>query len=275
MAFTKPTKLLHDLHPSLARARHTNKMEVLSPGLMISYSDNNGARIGYPTVAQKNLLINGAAAARRIMRTAVAEMDRVVFFRRPEGQAFTNIMNYHFGLAANRANPTLVDNIVDKPFSLRAIAHKDRRSILNQIRMGMLSISFHINTGVYLIDVDNGVRAGAGAGVEGYVNGPADLTGLFSAFKNGEIHVAFAACQANGYTAEAVARVIIHEAAHKYWGVEDQHYAHNLAPYRQHDADLSLDNADSFAWAALSLDQGQLIHGVNSMDLHQQLAPIP
>ncbi len=275
MAFTKPTQLLRKIHPALARERYTNKIAVLSPGLAISYSDNNGARVGYPTQAQKTLLLNGAAQARAIMRAAVLEMDRVVILRRPEGQTFTNIMNYHFGLAANRANPTLKSNVVDKPFSAKALLQKDRRWVLNQVRMGMLSISFHINTGVYLIDIDNAVRPGAGANDEGYVNGPADLTGLFSAFKNGEIHAAFADMQAGGYTADAVARVIIHEAAHKYWGVEDQHYAHDTAAYRQHDCDESLDNADSFAWAALSLFHGNLIHGTNSLDLHPQVVAVP
>ena len=137
---------------------YTNKVKVLSPLLAIAYSDNNGARLNYPTKAQTDLLLNGAAAARRIMRTAVNELDRVVYLRRPEGEPFTSIMNFHFGLAASRANPMLKSNVVDKPLSLKAIAEKDRRWVLNKIRMGMLSVSFHLNTGVYLIDVDIGVE---------------------------------------------------------------------------------------------------------------------
>src|SRR5690242_17642877 len=122
---------------------HTNKSEFLSKLVLIAYSDLNGTRRNYPTAAQKNLLLNGAAAARRMMRAAVWKMDRVVFFRRPEGEPFTSIMNYHFGLAANRRNPMLADNVVDKPLSRAAMGQKDRRSMLNKVRMGMLSISFH------------------------------------------------------------------------------------------------------------------------------------
>jgi hypothetical protein len=270
---------------------YTNKVKILSPLLAIAYSDNKGTRTNYPTKAQTDLLLNGAAAARRIMRTAVAEMDRVVYLRRPEGEPFTSIMNYHFGLAANRLNPMLKSNVVDKSFGLKAVAQKDRRWILNKVRMGMLSISFHLNTGVYLIDVDIGVRniiGGVadtpGAGEEGYVVGGANNPatgkftphcGLLSGFRNGEIHVAFAFMQQNGYTAEAVARVIIHEASHKYWGVADYFYAHQTAGYRNLNCVEAVDNADSFAWAAVSLDQGALVHGTDSNDLHHQAVLVP
>lgn len=266
---------------------HTNKVKVLSPLLAIAYSDLNGTRANYPTTAQKNLLLNGAAAARRIMRSAVTEMDRVVYLRRPEGQPFTSIMNYHFGLAANRLNPMLKSNVVDKSISLKAIVQKDRRTILNKARMGMLSVSFHLNTGVYLIDIDAGVRTiAAGSPVaatffdntdEGYVRGGPTQphTGLLSGFRNGEIHISFAKMQADGYTADAVARVIIHEAFHKYWAALDHCYAWNLATYRGLNCEQAVDNADSFAWAAFSLDQGALIEGVDSHDTHHQAVAVP
>lgn len=272
---------------------HTNKVKVLSPLLTIAYSDLGGTRTNYPTTAQKDLLLEGAAAARRIMRKASRELDRVVFFRRPEGEPFTSIVNYHFGLAANRANGMLDSNVVDKPLGLKAISQKDRRSILNKARMGMLSVSFHLNTGCYLIDIDAGNRTIAGGSAvpanffddsdEGYVAGgkrnARNLVqphqGLFSGFKNGEMHVAFAMVQADGYSAEAVARVIIHEAFHKYWASVDHCYARELATYRGLNCEDAVENADSFAWAAVSLDQGALIHGVNSHDLHPQVVRVP
>lgn len=285
-------------------AKHTNRVKVLSPCLTISWSDLDGTRTNYPTQGQKTLLLNAAASAREIMRTAVRDMDRVVFFRRPEGQPFTSIMNYHFGLSAARA-ATLAGNKVDKKFEFKDVGTNDRRSILNKIRMGMLSISFHLNTGVYIIDNDNDertIKAGAGGGVkgqtsavhkdvagnvqgfeEGYISHKGSTTfqnrfvqadgtqvfetkgrphaGVFSAYKNGEIHLSFKYLHSEGYTAEDAARVLIHEAAHKYWAVADHAYAHQQAAYRSLTHEEALDNADSYAWAALSLNAGGLIWG--------------
>lgn len=269
-------------------AKHTNRVKVLGPLLMISYSDLDGARVAYPSVQQESFLLNAAERAREIMRGAVAEMDRVVFFRRPEGEPFTSIMNYHFGLAPLRA-VGLQSNVVDKSFSLGDVGATDRRTVLNKIRMGMLSISFHLNTGVYLIDTDNDertIKVGVGGGVkgqtsvvnflqdgrvagfeEGYVSHRGQgrpHAGLLSGFKNGEIHISFKYLHSMGYTASEAARVIIHEAAHKYWGVADQAYAHNVATYSQLGYLAALDNADSFAWTALSLDAKGLIRAHSS-----------
>jgi hypothetical protein len=242
-------------------------------------------------------LLGAAEAARTIMRKAVREMDRVVFFRRSEGQDFTNIMNFHFGLAAGRPPGLPTSNVVDKPFSDRDIAATDRRWALNKIRERMLSISFHLNTGMYLIDCDNDFRdvksggigdsqidrtqtwAGTGGRTmmsmeEGYCTWarcaqPGELTGLekglLSAWKNGEIHVAFNAMHECGYSYEAIARVIIHEVAHKYLGVSDRLYAHQ-GGYDALNFPACIDNADSFAWAALSLHAGHLIKGIDSHD---------
>lgn len=285
-------------------AKHTNRVKVLSPGLTISWSDLGGTRLNYPTAGQKELLLNAASKAREIMRTAVRDMDRVVFFRRPEGQPFTSIMNYHFGLSAARA-AGLASNVVDKKFAFSDIGSNDRRSILNKIRMGMLSISFHLNTGVYIIDNDNDertIKSGVGGGVkgqtsvvnkdatgavlgfeEGYISHKGCTSfqnrfvrddgseifetkgrphaGVFSAYKNGEIHMSFKYLHEQGYTAEDAARVLIHEAAHKYWAVADHAYAHQQAAYRSLTHEEAIDNADSYAWAALSLNAGGLIWG--------------
>ena len=281
---TAPSKFIKNVDGSNAlpdgtvQKKWTDTKELLSPGLMIGYKH----RPGYPSAGQKELLLAAASATRTIMLKAVREMDRVVFFRRPEGQAFTNIMNYHFGLAAaGRAAGLPNTNVVDKPFGMRDIGATDRRWALNKVREGMLSISFHLNTGMYLIDCDNAQRtlqsgfvtgaAGTlvGAGTEGYCTwagyGGFD-TGLLSAWRNGEIHVAFKTMHDAGYSAKHFARVIIHEAAHKYLGVGDENYAHQEAGYTAMGFQTCLNNADSFAWAALSLEAGFLLRGVNSQD---------
>lgn len=231
----------------------------------------------------------GAQKAREIMRTAVYQMDRVVIFRRPEEINFTEIVNFHFGLSAGRppGNKPLADNKVNKPFSLSDIRKRDRRWVLDEVRKGMLSISFHINTGVCLYDVDSAHRnIGGGfehgpadrpiaANTEGYVYGGKQVsethqgvtkqlvqpnTGLLSGFKNGEIHIAFWDMQ--NYTPAKYARVIIHEAAHKYWAVKDHAYAHQTAEYENLTYEQAIDNADSYAWGAVSLSQGVLNRGV-------------
>ena len=255
----------------------TDTIKVLSPGLAISYR----ARPGYPTDGQLEAVLAAASSARTIMRKAVREMDRVVFFRRPEGKDFSNIMNCHFGLADDRNNGTLVSNIVDKSLSARDIGKKDRRWALNKVREGMLSISFHLNTGMYLIDCDNAartVKSGAFKGAAGTVSKMTEEgyctwaswagldSGLLSAWRNGEIHVGFKLLHDGGYSPEHYARVIIHEAAHKYLGVTDVKYAHEKTDYRRLAFHRCIDNADSFAWAALSLHAGHLIHGRHSKD---------
>jgi hypothetical protein len=161
--------------------------------------------------------------------------------------------------------------------------------------MGMLSISFHINTGVYLIDIDaanrtihGGVQTNAvdplNASTHGYVSSPKEVSinlfgrkfkildqgnkpaeGVFSGIRNGEIHINFNKMHDGSYTHQAVARVIIHEAAHKYWGVDDHKYAWQ-AGYDNLSIEDLLDNADSYAWAALSIEAGHLIKGTSSRD---------
>lgn len=264
----------------------TDTIKVLGPGLAISYH----ARPGYPSDAEVSAVVAAASAARTIMRKALLEMDRVVFFRRPDGADFTNIMNYHFGLATSRNNGTLVGNIVDKPLSLRDVGKKDRRWALNRIREGMLSLSFHLNTGMYLIDCDNAqrtVKSGAFKGAAGTMAGPGEEgyctwaswagldSGLLSSWNNGEIHVGFKLLHDGGYSPEQYARVIIHEAAHKYLGVTDVKYAHQTVDYRNLSFNSCINNADSFAWAALSLHAGNLINGDHSKDATAQLTAIP
>jgi hypothetical protein len=287
-------------------AKHTNKIELLGPLCWIGYSDLGGTRLNYPSKAQKRAIVAAAQKAREIMRAARWEMDRVVFFRQKEEGYFTKTMNYHFGLDPGRSGaPT--DNAVDKPFDLRTFNVKDRRTYLNKIRMGMLSISFHLQTGVYLIDSDNEhrtIRTGkAGtseivrhttatdAGLvgqiknfeEGYVSHPNSTnaftrtnrsaatastqscvgphTGLLSGLRNGEIHISFKCLEELRYSDQMVARVIIHEASHKYWATVDHWYAHQQAQYEKMTCDECVENADSYAWGAASLARGGLVKG--------------
>jgi len=257
--------------------KHTNKTRLLSPAVMIAYASTSGA--DYPSTAVRGHILNSAARARTIMRSAVAKFDKVVFFRRAEGEPFTSIVNYHFGLDAARSD-VLDSNVVDAPMTLRSLGQNNRRTVLNKIRMGMLSVSFHLNTGVYLIDIDadnrtihSGVQTNAidplNASTHGYVSNPkgknAIATGLFSGFQNGEIHINFDKMHTGGYTHDACARVLIHEAAHKYWGVSDHCYAWNNG-YENLSINQCLDNADSYAWAALSIEAGHLIKGTTSRD---------
>lgn len=260
--------------------KHTDTWSLLSPGVAIAYAKARGAN--YPSQTVRTRIINSVARARSIMRAAVSKLDKVVFFRRAEGEPFTSIVNYHFGLDGSN-DAELDTNVVDAPLAWNRVRHKDRRTILNKIRMGMLSISFHINTGVYLIDIDAANRTIMGGRVEtdqdeldqnvvthGYVSHPHGKTslrkGLFSGFYNGEIHINFTKMYDGSYSAENCARVIIHEASHKYWAVNDHSYAWQGGyPENYRIADL-LDNADSYAWAALSIKAGHLIKGASSRD---------
>ena len=272
--------------------KHTDKSRLLSPGVMVGYASARGAN--YPPQAVRDDILNAVARGRTIMRAAVSKFDKVVLFRRPEGEPFTSIVNYHFGLDAARSG-ALDNNVVDAPSSLKSLRENNRRTVLNKIRMGMLSVSFHINTGVYLIDIDadnRTIHAGQQTNAldpenvttHGYVAPPKEKSvnlfgqkfkildsgagmqqGLFSGIRNGEIHINFDKMHAGGYTHQASARVIIHEACHKYWGVTDHLYAWN-GGYDNLSIDDLLDNADSYAWAALSIEAGFLIKGTSSRD---------
>ena len=286
LVFKKPDSKPSRVLPGTTHENWTNRKELISPGLMIGYRSReidtpgpNGTikklEVKYPSENARSKLLGAAAAARTIMRKTVWEIDQVVMFRRKEGQAFTNIMNYHFGLAAGRPGGLPSSNVVDKSFAMKDLGSTDRRWALNKIRQGMLSISFHLNTGMYLIDIDNQFRdrkSGivgntSNANEEGYCTW-ASMGGLhkgvLSGWKNGEIHVGFTALEAYAYN--AYARVIIHEAAHKYLGVTDKKYAHEVADYAALSFSDCIDNADSYAWAALSLEAGHLIIGRDSSD---------
>jgi hypothetical protein len=128
----------------------------LSPGVLIAYK----ARVGYPPLGDKTSVNAAAIQARNIVRIANDELAKVVILRKDESAVFSSIMERHFNLKANgdTAGGWLEDNIINKPFKLGSIFKRDRRWVLEQIRQKMLSLSFHLNTGVYLIDMDNSQR---------------------------------------------------------------------------------------------------------------------
>jgi hypothetical protein len=272
-------KLRHKLGmhvPADPRCGYTDRMEFLGAGTLIAYKEQGA---GYPTANMKAAVVAGANMARQVMRSATSAAAAVIMLRKKESPLFQQVMQTHFHLiAGDDAGGFLKDNVVDKKFSLRAIREKDRRWVIEKVREKFLSLSVHVNTGVYLVDVDAANRdliAGAVAGpadldadVEAYVASPTDAmdpatwrttswkglaTDMFSSFKNGQIHIAFA--KVEHYTPLSYARLIIHEAAHRYLGVKDHAYAHE-ATYPTMSLTDSLDNADSIAWAAVSLHAG-------------------
>ena len=92
-------------------------------------------------------------------------------------------------------------------------------------------------------------------------------------FRNGEIHINFAATQT--YSSLSYARIIIHEAVHKYLEIADLEYSvtesdgsiENHSAYAHDDVYHSqslqyrLINADCYACAAVSLYAGKVLMG--------------
>jgi hypothetical protein len=261
MAFTKPTVKLGLPRLGSGKGRHTDKMEFLSTGVLVGFH-GRPAGVPYPTAPMRASIQAAGVQARNIVRIANDEMAKVMFLRKPESALFTNTMTTHFNLAPGNLGGQLKDNVVDKAFSVKAVFVKDRRWVLEKIRQQFLSLSFHLNTGMYLIDMDTAVRTvedgatipvGTATVADGYVN--LRSGGTFTCgFSNGEIHIDFN--DVPTYSLNSVARLIIHEAAHKYLNVDDHEYAKD-AGYPPSLMNC-LDNADSIAWAAVSLATGSL-----------------
>ncbi len=275
MPFKKPSVALGAHRLFYGTQRYTDTMEFLSPGVLIAYKKRvappaaHGAPPpppppAYPPANVKTAVQNAAVQARNIVRIANDKLASVIFMRKPEAALMTATLERHFNLSSTGGlGGYLTDNQVDKPFSLSALTQKDRRWYINKVREGILSLSFHLNTGVYLIDMDNSNRTvDMGNPVAAGTANPATTRGyviqhesiLPCSFSNGEIHIKFEIYP--GYTLNSGARIIIHEAAHKYLNVDDVYYAHR-AEYPP-TLEECLDNADSYAWTAVSLATGQL-----------------
>jgi hypothetical protein len=260
-------------------------MEWLSASVLIGYKDY-GIGSNYPTGAQKAAVLAGANLAKKIISKANDEFAAVVMLRRKESPLFQQVCAAHFGLiAGDTSGGYLTDNVVDKPFSLRALGQRDRRWVLEKIRENILSVSFHLNTGMYLIDTDETRRdiesgrpkvpAPGPSGNEAYVSpektnynsatwrydGGKWVDGCTCGFRHGEIHISFENIQ--NYTPISYARVVVHEATHKWLNTDDKAYAHdpNYATLSLVDA---LNNAESYAWAAVSLYCGALKMGTTA-----------
>jgi hypothetical protein len=302
--FKKPTTLLREakvgvrqalgMHvPADPRRGFTDHMEFLSPSVVIGYK-KQAAGANYPSDATKASIVAACNRARRIIRKANNELASVVMLRQKESQLFQDTMDTHFGLIAGDTSGTfLTDNTVNKKFSLRSVGKHDRRWVLEKIRRNMLSLSYHLNTGIYLIDIDadnrdlklGKVAAPGTITALGYVapektaidpntwrtTGTRWGNGITCGFRHGEIHVSFA--KHLNFSPISYAQTIIHEATHKYFNTEDHAYADDPTYFTLNLAD-TLENADSYAWAAVSLYCGSVkMTNENSPDYDQCSKP--
>lgn len=254
--------------PADPRRSFTDRMEALSPLLTVGYKTR-------PNTTNLALLVEGANLAARIMRKANDAFAAITFLRKDESDLMQDVLATHFHLIpGDDGGGLLKDNKVNKSLSLRSMFMHDRRWVIEKIRRNMLSVSAHLNTGIYLIDmdatnrdIDGGAHIVAGSmstSTDGYVTGAKtkfDKTtwratdwdwssGITCGFKHGEIHVPFG--RAHQFTAISMAGLIIHEATHKYLNTDDEAYA-NETSYPALSLAECLNNADSYAWAAVSL----------------------
>lgn len=294
--FTKPTTLVRKAEvgvrklvgadvPADSRRGFTDHMEVMSPQLVLGYKKYPAAN-NYPSDAMKTKALAGAAMAARIMRQVNDEFAAILILRRKESTLMQQVLATHFHLRAGEAtDKNLKSNVVDKPIGLKAIVEKDRRWVLEKIRQKMLSLSFHLNTGVYLIDIDASRRdiksgkafnpANAKLSTEASVSAQKatiDKTtwratsykwhdNTLGGYRHGEIHVSLD--RLKDYTPISYARIIIHEATHKYFNTDDEAYAHEDT-YAGLSLSQTLNNADSYAWAAVSLYCGAVKMGTQA-----------
>jgi hypothetical protein len=247
------------------QAKHLDTREMLGAGLMIKYHSDRK-----PTKTIKTKLLKSASVARSVMRSSVWQIDKIVLFHRDEPDWMTKILDKHFCLNKDTKLSSEKDSKTKK-----LVNAKERRKYLAEVRRIMLSTSFHLGTGMYLLDVDAKNRMtvgdfhidnmGAGwhelnaenkkvvsANIEGYVQGREGWKENVGASSSGGIHVGFSLFTEHGYTAEQMARIIIHEATHKYYKTADVKYCWD-DQYDQQSPTLMANNADSFAFAAMSI----------------------
>lgn len=284
MSFKKPTTLIREAHvglnkafglaaPADTRPRHTNTMSILGPGVTIAYKKRDPDN--YPTAQMKTAALSGARRAQAAVAKANNILAGVIMLRQKEPAILTQTLTAHFRMpAGDLCGGALTDNTVDKSFSISDMGKHDRRWVIEKIRKQMLHLSFHLNTGIYMIDIDPTNRRTAAGGVvdptqadpdeEAYVIGFTSLK-RGCGYRNGEIHINFDAMK--GYSANSYARVIIHEACHKYLEADDHElvnpsdgqnhsaYAHD-GVYASLPLTERLTNADCIAWTAISLYAG-------------------
>lgn len=288
ISIKKPSVVLHDAKidlrkklglqvPTDPRRGFTDRMEALSHSVMIGYKNR-------PSDGERAATVAACSLAGHIMRKVNDQFAGISFLRKKESQLMKDVLATHFGLIEGDTSGTyLKNNVADKAFSVRSVNDRDRRWVIEKLRRNMLSLSFHLNTGIYLIDIDTAnrdIQAGAAiaagsmaATTEAYVahvkDGKDAVTGRTTSwkvasdftcgFRRGEMHVSFS--EMATYSALSYARVIIHEATHKYLNTTDltngAGYAHS-PQYSSNSLSDCLNNADSHAWAAISLYCGSV-----------------
>lgn len=261
--------------------KHLDKREVINPRLLIKYHSRRP-----PDQRTKDRIAEAAGVACNVMRKVVWEVDKSVIFRRSETDLMTQVLDHHFcfkNLAGLQSTKDAKGNLVNE---------SARRKRLGEIRRSMLSISFHLNTGMYLLDCDAGFRTIVGDNEidtmdplwaeHEDVADPGNLGATISQPKlnpggkrvlgrnieayaqtdtSGPVHVSFEL--AKTYSPLQFARLIIHEASHSYRGTTDVKYAWAADYYTQRPDDM-INNADSYAYAAVSL-AAKTLHDYNSL----------
>lgn len=224
----------------MPNAKHTDTHKLLSAGVMVKYHSDNK-----PSKPQRSKLIDACDLSRKIMRETVWKFDKMAFFRQKE-RTFEDALNTHFSL----------DDAPDR-----------RKRNINYLRGKMLHVSFFMQSGIYLIDSDARMQApatpmrekiggrdmpnnvkGFWGNVEGYVSTGHSVMPNWM-ISGGPIHVNFGL--ASTYSAFGLARLIIHEATHRYIKTVDHAYNHD-GNYAALTSGQKMENADSFAYAALS-----------------------
>jgi len=243
-----------------SQPKHLNTRAVLAHNLVVKYHSDRP-----PDAAVKRCLCKAVNIAGSVMLSTVWEIDKIVLFHRDEKTPMTEILDKHFCMNRDTNYASTVTN-------KKLVNAKNRRAFLAKVRKVMLSTSFHLNTGVYLLDVDAGHRTTVGDFHIDNLDGgwkEADSTGTKNVVARniegyvqqrtkdtGPIHVAFELCKS--YSPEEIARVIIHEATHSFCRTTDVVYCWD-ANYDQKTPAEMLTNADSFAFAAMSIKAKRML----------------
>lgn len=208
-------------------------------GLRIKYHEDRP-----PTRAQETRLQGGLDAAKAALKACYPKLAKA---RRPG----------RFGSEEDHTT-----QVLSRYFKIDPRADGRKRDI-EMIRHRVAVLSFNILSGwMYLLDVDGDHRPvdegdDSWAGTEGYVSGDFKVP-LF--YKSKAIHISFKC--ALTYSRLALARVIIHEATHRYLGTEDHAYIYETAKWDSMTKRQAIDNADSIAYAVLSLTTGRILDEV-------------
>lgn len=295
MSFKKPSAVLRDanisfpgvsgiLAPVDARPRHTDTMEMLSASVMIGYKKRPAGN--YPTDAMKGAVLQGCQTAQKVLAHSANCLLKVVALRQDEPDILTQVLHKHFHLSpapTDDGGGMLSSNIKNKSFALSDLGKHDRRWVIEHIRRQFLHLSFHLNTGVYVIDTDDDFRLtevngsprtpGTNQREEAYVRLPKSHKSNSRAcgFRNGEIHVNLQLLRP--YSRLSYARVIIHEAVHKFLEIGDIFYAHSSS-YSGLSLSKCLMNPDCYAWSAVSLFADSVLMGSTADEpVHWDHAP--